>query len=60
MVSFQPPYQKMSTDSAKQALALGEAPRGPRKPRVVVTGGSGKAGRATISHLAAKGWEVIK
>lgn len=46
--------------NAARGLALGEAPRGERKPRVVVTGGSGKLGRATISHLSSQGWEVIK
>lgn len=45
--------------SASHPLALGEAPRGPRKPRVVVTGGSGKLGRATVQYLAEQGWEVI-
>jgi len=40
-------------------LALGEAKRGDRKPRVIVTGGSGKLGRATVNYLANEGWEVI-
>lgn len=40
-------------------LALGEAPRGPQKPRVIVTGGSGKLGRSTVNYLANEGWEVI-
>lgn len=40
-------------------LALGEAPRGEAKPRVIVTGGSGKLGRATVRYLADEGWEVI-
>jgi len=40
-------------------LALGEYPRGPRKPRVVVTGSSGKLGRSTVAYLANDGWEVI-
>ncbi|KAK4552851.1 hypothetical protein LTR86_009983 [Recurvomyces mirabilis] len=40
-------------------LGLGEAPRGQAKPRVIVTGGSGKLGRATVQYLADEGWEVI-
>lgn len=40
-------------------LALGETPGRPALPRVVVTGGSGKLGRATTQHLADSGWEVI-
>lgn len=28
-------------------------------PRVIVTGGSGKLGRATVRHLKAAGWDVI-
>ena len=40
-------------------LALGEAPRGPAKPRVIVTGASGKLGRSTVTYLANEGWEVI-
>lgn len=40
-------------------LALGEAKRGERKQRVVVTGGSGKLGRSTVQYLADEGWEVI-
>jgi len=40
-------------------LALGEAKRGERVRRVVVTGGSGKLGRATVKYLADEGWEVI-
>lgn len=39
--------------------ALGELDRGHRTPRVIVTGGSGKLGRAAVSHLATEGWEVI-
>lgn len=50
----------MSSDTPSHTLALGEAPRGVKLPRVVVTGGSGKLGRATVSHLASQGWEVIK
>lgn len=38
--------------------SLGELDR-ERKPRVVVTGGSGKLGRATVDYLANEGWEVI-
>lgn len=49
----------MSTQTPSHTLALGEAPRGARLPRVVVTGGSGKLGRATVSHLSKKGFEVI-
>ncbi|KAI3392848.1 hypothetical protein diail_5054 [Diaporthe ilicicola] len=37
--------------------ALGEMSR-PRRPRVIVTGGSGKLGRAVVGLLAAS-WEVI-
>jgi len=40
-------------------LALGEAQRGSNKKRVIVTGGSGKLGRATVKYLADEGWEVI-
>jgi nucleoside-diphosphate-sugar epimerase len=40
-------------------LALGEAKRGDRTRRVVVTGGSGKLGRATVKYLSDEGWEVI-
>jgi nucleoside-diphosphate-sugar epimerase len=40
-------------------LALGEAKRGDRVRRVVVTGGSGKLGRATVKYLSDEGWEVI-
>lgn len=40
-------------------LALGEAQRGPRTRRVIVTGGSGKLGRSTVRYLADQGWEVI-
>jgi hypothetical protein len=54
------PPPTIMTESVSHRLALGEAPRGARKPRVVVTGGSGKAGRSAVSHLASKGWEVIK
>ena len=40
-------------------LALGEFPRGSRQKRVIVTGASGKLGRATVAYLANEGWEVI-
>jgi nucleoside-diphosphate-sugar epimerase len=39
-------------------FALGEAQRKHDKPRVLVTGGSGKLGRATVEYLS-KSWEVI-
>lgn len=45
--------------SFTSTLGLGEAPRGPAKPRVIVTGGSGKLGRATVKYLSDEGWEVI-
>lgn len=45
--------------SFTDTLALGEAPRGPNKKRVIVTGSSGKLGRATVQYLADEGWEVI-
>ncbi|GAB7340267.1 hypothetical protein MBLNU457_6729t1 [Dothideomycetes sp. NU457] len=48
-----------SGPSFTDQLALGEAKRGPNKKRVVVTGGSGKLGRATVKYLADEGWEVI-
>ena len=48
-----------SVPSFTAALALGEQPRGDRKPRVIVTGGSGKLGRATVADLSSNGWEVI-
>ncbi len=43
------------------SLALGELDR-PRRPRVIVTGGSGKLGRSTVAYLASPeggDWEVI-
>lgn len=40
-------------------FALGEAPRDLPKARAVVTGGSGKLGRAVVKHLAEHGYEVI-
>jgi len=39
-------------------FALGEAQRPHPKPRVIVTGGSGKLGRSTVEHLS-RDWEVI-
>lgn len=45
-----------------RSLALGETARPASSSpngRVVVTGGSGKLGRATVAHLAQNGWEVI-
>ncbi|KAJ9475755.1 Epimerase domain-containing protein [Pseudozyma hubeiensis] len=44
--------------SATTPLTLGESAR-PVKPRVVVTGGSGKLGRSTVAHLSSSGYEVI-
>ena len=44
--------------SFQRDFALGEAQRKHDKPRVIVTGGSGKLGRATVEHLS-KTWEVI-
>ncbi|EST08119.1 NAD-dependent epimerase/dehydratase [Kalmanozyma brasiliensis GHG001] len=44
--------------NSNTALTLGESAR-PVKPRVVVTGGSGKLGRATVAHLSSSGYEVI-
>lgn len=44
--------------SFKADFALGEAQRPHPKPRVIVTGGSGKLGRATVAHLS-ETWEVI-
>lgn len=41
-----------------QTRALGELARR-RRPRVLVTGGSGKLGRAVVSLLAQHHWEVI-
>lgn len=52
----------MAPNQASRSLALGETPRpqgATPNGRVVVTGGSGKLGRATVSHLASNGWEVI-
>ena len=49
----------MAIASFTADLGLGEAPRGDRKPRVIVTGGSGKLGRATVQYLSDDGWEVI-
>ncbi|CDS01532.1 related to NAD-dependent epimerase/dehydratase [Sporisorium scitamineum] len=48
----------MSSTNTTHPLTLGETPR-PAKPRVVVTGGSGKLGRATVAHLSSSGYEVI-
>lgn len=45
--------------SFTKELALGEAQRGAKKPRVIVTGSSGKLGRSTVAYLADEGWEVI-
>lgn len=39
--------------------ALGELHSRLQQPRVIVTGGSGKLGRATVAYLANEGWEVI-
>lgn len=50
---------KASLPSFTDQLALGEAKRGDRVKRVIVTGGSGKLGRATVQYLADEGWEVI-
>jgi len=50
---------RSSFTSGPNALGLGEFPRGDRKPRVIVTGGSGKLGRSTVRYLADEGWEVI-
>lgn len=47
------------TPSFTADLALGEAKRGPRQKRVIVTGSSGKLGRSTVRYLADDGWEVI-
>lgn len=44
--------------SFKAGFALGEAQRSHTKPRVIVTGGSGKLGRATVEHLS-ETYEVI-
>lgn len=41
-----------------QNRALGELTRR-RRPRVIVTGGSGKLGRAVVTLLAQSNWEVI-
>lgn len=48
----------MAPASFTSDFALGEAQRNHDKPRVIVTGGSGKLGRATVAHLS-KSWEVI-
>ena len=47
-----------TTTPSSVARTLGESER-PVKPRVVVTGGSGKLGRATVAHLSSSGYEVI-
>ena len=44
--------------SFRPGFALGEAQRNHDKPRVIVTGGSGKLGRATVAYLS-EAWEVI-
>lgn len=49
----------MAASSFTSELGLGEAPRGAKKPRVLVTGSSGKVGRSTTALLAESGWEVI-
>ncbi|CAO1612787.1 unnamed protein product [Sympodiomycopsis kandeliae] len=48
-----------TSTSGTSHLALGETPGRAALPRVVVTGGSGKLGRATTQYLADSGWEVI-
>lgn len=47
--------------TAKRALAVpqDEFEAAPQKPVVVVTGGSGKLGRATVVELQQHGWQVI-
>ena len=47
--------------TAKRALAVpqDEFEAAPQKPIVVVTGGSGKLGRATVVELQQHGWQVI-
>ncbi|KAK5070236.1 hypothetical protein LTS08_007910 [Lithohypha guttulata] len=47
-----------SKPSFTNEYALGEATRPHDKPRVLVTGGSGKLGRATVAHLS-ETYEVI-
>lgn len=49
----------MAPPSFTNELGLGEVPRGDRQKRVIVTGGSGKLGRATVQYLSDEGWEVI-
>lgn len=51
-------HSMASPASFSAKFALGEAQRKHDKPRVIVTGGSGKLGRATVPHLS-KSWEVI-
>ncbi|TKY88430.1 hypothetical protein EX895_002782 [Sporisorium graminicola] len=48
----------IASNTTTPTLTLGESKR-PHKPRVVVTGGSGKLGRATVAHLSSSGYEVI-
>lgn len=47
--------------TSKRALAVpqDEFEAAPQKPIVVVTGGSGKLGRATVVELQQHGWQVI-
>ncbi|KZT37800.1 NAD(P)-binding protein [Sistotremastrum suecicum HHB10207 ss-3] len=54
---------QQAVGSFSDTLALGEPPsrdgKNVQKKRVVVTGGSGKLGRATVRELASHGWDVI-
>ncbi|EGN94385.1 hypothetical protein SERLA73DRAFT_162999 [Serpula lacrymans var. lacrymans S7.3] len=47
------------TSTVGLGSSASEVARSPKRPRAVVTGGSGKLGRATVVDLLAHGWNVV-